>query len=139
MGKESKNKKFQHNSTPANAAGNSGGSSGGGGGGGKKDRLGGTLVAPLKSFGQNFLKNPMVVQGIVDKANIKPTDVVFEIGPGTGNLTVELLKRAKKVICVEFDRRMVKVSQNTVYLYHLLRPLHLIYDHLYQLFRFGSY
>jgi len=33
--------------------------------------------------------------------------VVFEIGPGTGNLTVELLKRAKKVICVEFDRRMV--------------------------------
>ena len=65
--------------------------------GGKNDRNGGTLVAPLKSFGQNFLKNPMVVQGIVEKAEIRSSDVVFEIGPGTGNLTVELLKRAKKV------------------------------------------
>lgn len=74
----------------------------------KRDRLGGTLVAPLKQFGQNFLKNPMVVQSIVEKAEIKSSDVVLEIGPGTGNLTVELLKRAKKVICVEFDRRMVR-------------------------------
>jgi len=75
---------------------------------GKKDRLGGTLVAPLKQFGQNFLKNPMVVQSIVEKSEIRSSDVVLEIGPGTGNLTVELLKRAKKVICVEFDRRMVR-------------------------------
>ncbi len=53
-------------------------------------------------------RNPAVVQAIVDKAEIRSSDVVFEIGPGTGNLTVELLKRAKRVVCVEFDRRMVR-------------------------------
>lgn len=59
-----------------------------------------------KSFGQHILKNPLVVQGIVDKAAIKPTDVVLEIGPGTGNLTQMLLERAKKVIAIEIDPRM---------------------------------
>ncbi len=50
----------------------------------------------------------MVVQGIVDKASIRSTDIVMEVGPGTGNLTVKLLERAKKVIAVEFDTRMVR-------------------------------
>jgi 18S rRNA (adenine1779-N6/adenine1780-N6)-dimethyltransferase len=48
-----------------------------------------------------------VVNGIVDKASLKPTDTVMEIGPGTGNMTVKLLDRAKKVIAVELDPRMV--------------------------------
>ena len=39
----------------------------------------------------------MVVQSIVDKAAIKSSDVVLEIGPGTGNLTAKLLEKAKKV------------------------------------------
>jgi 18S rRNA (adenine1779-N6/adenine1780-N6)-dimethyltransferase len=105
MGKEGKNRRNAGASTPGNASGAGGKSKAASAGGGT--RQGGTLVAANKSFGQNFLKNPMVVQSIVEKAEIRPTDVVFEIGPGTGNLTVELLKRAKKVICVEFDRRMV--------------------------------
>jgi 16S rRNA A1518/A1519 N6-dimethyltransferase RsmA/KsgA/DIM1 with predicted DNA glycosylase/AP lyase activity len=53
------------------------------------------------------LKNPLVVQSIVDKAGIKPTDVVLEIGPGTGNLTMKLLERARRVVAVEVDHRMV--------------------------------
>ncbi|KAF8057751.1 DIM1A [Scenedesmus sp. PABB004] len=60
-----------------------------------------------KSKGQHILKNPLVVQSIVDKAGVKATDVVLEIGPGTGNLTMKLLERAKKVIAVELDPRMV--------------------------------
>lgn len=40
------------------------------------------------------------------KANLKPTDVVLEVGPGTGNLTVRILEKAKKVIAVELDPRM---------------------------------
>jgi 18S rRNA (adenine1779-N6/adenine1780-N6)-dimethyltransferase len=48
-----------------------------------------------------------VVQAIVDKAGVKPTDVVLEIGPGTGNLTMKLLERAKKVVAIELDPRMV--------------------------------
>ena len=41
----------------------------------------------------------MVVQSIVDKAGIKSSDIVLEIGPGTGNLTAKLLEKAKKVNC----------------------------------------
>ncbi|CAM9335343.1 unnamed protein product [Sphacelaria rigidula] len=59
-------------------------------------------------MGQNFLKNPMIVQGIVDRAAVQRTDVVLEIGPGTGNLTVRLLEQAKRVIAVELDTRMVR-------------------------------
>ena len=62
----------------------------------------------LKSKGQHILKNPLVLQSIVDKAGIKSTDVVLEIGPGTGNLTMKLLEKAKKVIAVEVDPRMVR-------------------------------
>jgi 18S rRNA (adenine1779-N6/adenine1780-N6)-dimethyltransferase len=60
-----------------------------------------------KSKGQHILKNPQVVRAIVEKAGIQPTDVVLEIGPGTGNLTMKLLEVAKKVVAVELDRRMV--------------------------------
>ncbi|KAM3127919.1 hypothetical protein pb186bvf_019989 [Paramecium bursaria] len=60
-----------------------------------------------KSFGQHILVNPQVLQSIVDKAAVRPTDIVLEIGPGTGNLTELLLQRAKQVICVEIDPRMV--------------------------------
>ena len=60
-----------------------------------------------KSKGQHFLKNPLVVNGIVAKAAIKTTDTVLEIGPGTGNMTVKLLTQAKKVVAVELDLRMV--------------------------------
>ncbi len=56
----------------------------------------------------------MVVQAIVDKAGVKATDVVLEIGPGTGNLTMKLLERAKKVIAVEVDSRMVLELQRRV-------------------------
>ena len=38
---------------------------------------------------------------------MKPTDVVLEIGPGTGNLTLRLLERARAVVAVEVDPRMV--------------------------------
>lgn len=61
-----------------------------------------------KSKGQHILKNPMVVQAIVDKAGVKSTDIVLEIGPGTGNMTMKLLEKAKKVIAVELDPRMVR-------------------------------
>jgi len=60
-----------------------------------------------KSKGQHILKNPLVVQSIVEKSGIKSTDVVLEIGPGTGNLTMKLLEKAKRVVAVEVDHRMV--------------------------------
>jgi 18S rRNA (adenine1779-N6/adenine1780-N6)-dimethyltransferase len=66
------------------------------------------LIAPNTSIGQHFLKNPAVVTSIIQKAAVKPTDVVLEIGPGTGNMTVPLLQRAKSVVALEFDPRMVR-------------------------------
>ena len=76
-----------------------------------------TLAAPPctglefhKSKGQHILKNPMVVQAIIDKAGVKSTDVVLEIGPGTGNLTMKLLEKAKRVVAIELDPRMVRVG-----------------------------
>lgn len=60
-----------------------------------------------KSKGQHILKNPLLVDSIVQKSGIKATDVILEIGPGTGNLTKKLLEAGKKVIAVEIDARMV--------------------------------
>lgn len=58
-----------------------------------------------KDFGQHILKNPLIVQGMVDKSALLPTDTVLEIGPGTGNLTVKLLEKVKTVIACEIDVR----------------------------------
>ena len=66
------------------------------------------LITPNTSLGQHFLKNPAVVTAIVKKSGIKATDIVLEIGPGTGNLSIPLLKEAKKVIAMEYDTRMVR-------------------------------
>lgn len=57
-------------------------------------------------IGQHILKNPGVAQAIVDKADLKQSDIVLEIGPGTGNLTTRILEKAKRVIAVEQDPRM---------------------------------
>jgi 18S rRNA (adenine1779-N6/adenine1780-N6)-dimethyltransferase len=67
-----------------------------------------------KSRGQHFLKNPLVVNSIVEKSDLRTTDTVLEIGPGTGNMTVKLLASAKKVIAVEVDPRMVAEVQKRV-------------------------
>ena len=57
------------------------------------------------NLGQHILKNPLIVQSMVEKAALRPTDTVLEIGPGTGNMTAKLLERCKKVIAVEIDGR----------------------------------
>lgn len=60
-----------------------------------------------KTHGQHLLANPLVAKSIVEKSEIRPTDVVLEIGPGTGYLTIPLMERAKHVYAVEIDPRMV--------------------------------
>ncbi|KAG5357057.1 Dimethyladenosine transferase [Yarrowia sp. C11] len=80
-------------------------------GGAQRESAGGeqrkTAVFKMNTdLGQHILKNPLVAQGIVDKSDIKPSDTVLEVGPGTGNLTVRILEKARKVIAVEMDPRM---------------------------------
>jgi 16S rRNA (adenine1518-N6/adenine1519-N6)-dimethyltransferase len=64
---------------------------------------------PQKWLGQNFLINKRVLKKITEAADLKPGDVVLEIGPGIGTLTGELAKRARKVIAVEKDSRMTGI------------------------------
>jgi 18S rRNA (adenine1779-N6/adenine1780-N6)-dimethyltransferase len=66
------------------------------------------LVAVLMScsFSQHVLKNPGIADAIVAKSYLKQTDVVLEVGPGTGNLTTRILQTARRCIAVEMDPRM---------------------------------
>lgn len=70
-----------------------------------------------KSLGQNFLINQNVVDNIVGCSNITKDDLVIEIGPGLGTLTKELLEKAGKVICIELDKKMVKILTERFSLY----------------------
>ncbi|WVR04602.1 dimethyladenosine transferase [Kwoniella sp. DSM 27419] len=85
-------------------------------GGGKEGAGGGARnhLFDTAKFGQHILTNPLVAQGIVDKANLKPTDVVLEVGPGTGNLTVRILAACRRVVAVEMDPRMAAEVQKRV-------------------------
>ncbi|XP_051866401.1 LOW QUALITY PROTEIN: probable dimethyladenosine transferase [Pristis pectinata] len=65
-------------------------------------------------IGQHILKNPLIVNSIIDKTAIRPTDVILEVGPGTGNMTVKILEKAKKVIACELDSRLVAELQKRV-------------------------
>ncbi|KAK2657102.1 hypothetical protein Ddye_010154 [Dipteronia dyeriana] len=67
-----------------------------------------------KSKGQHILTNSRILDSIVRKSNINPNDTVLEIGPGTGNLTLKLLKVSRKVVAVEIDERMVNVLNKRV-------------------------
>ena len=66
-------------------------------------------ISANKSLGQNFLINDEVIEKIVDSANVNKEDLVIEIGPGLGTLTAKLLERAKKVIAIELDNRMISI------------------------------
>ena len=64
-------------------------------------------MKPKKSLSQNFLKDKNILTKIVEYGNLNSDDVVLEIGPGTGNLTQEILEKSpQKVIVVEKDKEL---------------------------------
>ena len=63
-------------------------------------------VIAKKSLGQNFLHDEEVIEGIFAIAQVKETDWVLEIGPGTGALTFKLAARVEKLLCVELDHEL---------------------------------
>jgi 16S rRNA (adenine1518-N6/adenine1519-N6)-dimethyltransferase len=70
-------------------------------------------MRPNKSFGQNFLVDRSILQKIVAAAQIDPDDQILEVGAGTGVLTQELAKRARRVVAVELERDMLTVLNET--------------------------
>jgi 16S rRNA (adenine1518-N6/adenine1519-N6)-dimethyltransferase len=63
-------------------------------------------MEPKKSLGQHWLKDKATLQAICDAGDLKHNDTVLEIGPGLGDLTRQLVKRAGKVIAVELDSNL---------------------------------
>ena len=63
-------------------------------------------MRPNKFLGQNFLSSKKIVEEIIHAADIRPNDVVLEVGPGKGILTEALLGARAKVVAVEKDKRL---------------------------------
>jgi len=59
---------------------------------------------PRKRFGQHFLRDPGIIEAIVQAIDPQPGDTIVEIGPGHGAITESLAKRAGHLHCVELDR-----------------------------------
>ena len=70
-------------------------------------------IEAKKSLGQHFLNNVHVPQAMADAGMIQAGDIVLEIGPGTGVLTQELLKRGARVIALETDQRAIEALNAT--------------------------
>ncbi len=66
-------------------------------------------LSPNKAYGQHFLVTEKYIEAIVTAINPQPHDVILEIGPGTGILTVPLTERVKRIIAVEIDAGFVRV------------------------------
>lgn len=69
---------------------------------------------PKKAFGQNFVLDANVVRSIVAKAELEPSDVVLEVGPGFGSLTLGLLEKATTVLAVEINQDLAALLPSTV-------------------------
>src|SRR6478672_6742830 len=71
-------------------------------------------VRPTKQWGQNFVVDPNTVRKIVRVAGVGPDDVVVEVGPGLGSLTLALLPVVRHVTAVEVDPRLAAALEETV-------------------------
>jgi 16S rRNA (adenine1518-N6/adenine1519-N6)-dimethyltransferase len=71
-------------------------------------------LRPTKQLGQNFVIDPNTIDRIIRVADVTASDVVLEIGPGLGSLTLGLLSRARAVIAVEIDDRLAEQLPKTV-------------------------
>lgn len=71
-------------------------------------------IAPQHRYGQNFLIDLNLHEVIAKAADIGPTDVVLEVGPGAGALTAEMAETASAVIAVEIDPAMARLTGEAV-------------------------
>ncbi|MBQ2409238.1 MAG: 16S rRNA (adenine(1518)-N(6)/adenine(1519)-N(6))-dimethyltransferase RsmA [Bacilli bacterium] len=67
-----------------------------------------------KKFGQNFIIDENIINGIVTKAEIDDETLVIEIGPGAGSLTNGIAKKAKNVLCYEIDTTLENMLKDNL-------------------------
>ena len=68
-------------------------------------------VEPNKRLGQHFLIDLNLMRLLIDSAALRKSDVVLEVGCGTGSLTQELAERAEMVLTVEYDSTLAKITR----------------------------
>jgi 16S rRNA (adenine1518-N6/adenine1519-N6)-dimethyltransferase len=71
-------------------------------------------LRPTKTLGQNFVVDANTVRRIVRTAGVGPGDVVAEVGPGLGSLTLGLLPVVRRVVAVEVDPTLAAALPHTV-------------------------
>lgn len=71
-------------------------------------------VRPTKQLGQNFVLDPNTIRRIVAAARLDPDDVVVEVGPGLGSLTLGILDACRHLTAVEIDERLASRLEQTV-------------------------
>ncbi len=71
-------------------------------------------LRPTKTLGQNFVIDGGTLRRIVRVAEVGPDDVVLEVGPGLGSLTLALLPVVSRVVAVEIDERLAALLPTTV-------------------------
>ncbi|MGE5462893.1 MAG: 16S rRNA (adenine(1518)-N(6)/adenine(1519)-N(6))-dimethyltransferase RsmA [Syntrophothermus sp.] len=81
-------------------------------------------LRPHKGLGQNFLQDPLALEKIVTAAEIQPTDMVLEIGPGLGSLTRYLAASAREVVAVELDQHLLPPLKAVLAPYSNVRLIH---------------
>jgi 16S rRNA (adenine1518-N6/adenine1519-N6)-dimethyltransferase len=66
-------------------------------------------LRPRKGLGQHFLEDPGAIEAIIAHAHLQATDVVVEIGPGLGALTIPILPRVYHLVAIEKDPLLIKI------------------------------
>jgi 16S rRNA (adenine1518-N6/adenine1519-N6)-dimethyltransferase len=74
-------------------------------------------IRPTKQRGQNFVIDANTVRRIVRTADLAPSDVVVEVGPGLGSLTLALLGEVERVVAIEVDPRLAAALPQTIATY----------------------
>lgn len=76
--------------------------------------LGAHGLAPRKRFGQNFVVDANIVRKVVRDAGVSAGDLVVEVGPGLGSLTLALRAEGARVVALEVDAGMVRALEEVV-------------------------
>jgi len=66
------------------------------------------MISPKRSLGQNFLRDDNVARNILDSLQLHQSDLLLEVGPGTGSLTKHLAGNVETLLAVEIDRRAIE-------------------------------
>ena len=79
---------------------------------------------PRSDLGQNFLIDLNIIEYVVANGHIQPTDIVLEVGTGTGGMTTFMARKARHVITVEYDKNMHTLASEATQKYDNITLLH---------------